>query len=127
MKQKKIAVLMVEPGKEPVRTELTNTLEALQEAVSIDAPERGLIELIGIAPGILLLCNEEGKLLDLEPNRRVGDDIITGVFYVVSEDGEGNLASLSEEDFRFYEQRFHEAEFISEDELAAIPLMRFFC
>ena len=34
-------------------------------------------------------CNEEGKLIDLPGNRRVGDDIIAGTFYVCGSDDAG--------------------------------------
>ena len=43
MKQKKIKVLMVEPGKHPIETELDNTLDSLQKAVSIGTDYQGLI------------------------------------------------------------------------------------
>ena len=43
MKQKEIVVLMVKPSESPKLTTLTNTLDNLQKAVSIDAPSQGLI------------------------------------------------------------------------------------
>ena len=97
MKQKKIKVLMVEPGKHPTVTELDNNLDSLQKAVSINCDYQGLIEIIPIEPGVVFLCNEEGKLNGMEGNRKFGYDILCGVFYVCSEDDDGNLASLSEE------------------------------
>lgn len=92
MKQKEITVLMVEPNKHPIITTIKNDLDSLQKAVSIGADYQGLIEIIGIDDGVCILCNEEGKLIGLEGNRRVGTDIIAGVFYVVGEDGYGNLS-----------------------------------
>ena len=41
MKQKKIKVLMVEPGKNPIETELSNDLDSLQKAVSIGTDYQG--------------------------------------------------------------------------------------
>lgn len=95
MKESSINVLMVEPHKHPQRTTIKNDLDSLQKAVSVGSDYQGLIELIWVEEGVLILCNEEGKINGLEPNRRFGDDILCGVFYVVSEDNDGNLASLS--------------------------------
>ena len=88
MNAKEITVLMVEPGKHPRVTTLGTELDDLQKAVSIGADYQGLIEIINIGNGDCLLCNEEGKLIGLEGNRRLGNDIIVGVFYIMSEDDE---------------------------------------
>ena len=65
MKKREITVLMVEPGKPPAVTTLTNDLDSLQKAVSIGADYQGLVELIGLEEGVDILCNEEGKLIGL--------------------------------------------------------------
>ena len=95
MKEKEITVVKVEPMKEPVIATLTNDLDHLQKAVSIGADHQGLIEFVYLEDNVSILCNEEGKLIGLTPNRRLGDDILCGVFYVVAEDDKGNLISLS--------------------------------
>ena len=110
MGKKKITVLMVEPGKHPMVTTLDNDLDSLQKAVSIGADYQGLIEIIGIGNGDCILCNGEGKLIGLEGNRRIGNDIIAGVFYIMSEGEDGELASLSEEKIKSYTERFWEPE-----------------
>ena len=110
MKQKEIRVLMVEPGKHPRVTVLQDDLDSLQKAVSIGAGYQGLIEIISIGNGDCILCNEEGKLIGLDGNRRIGNDIIVGVFYIMSENEEGELVSLSEKKIKFYEKRFWEPE-----------------
>ena len=102
MKQKEIKVLMVEPGKHPREVVIHNDLDSLQKAVSIGTDYQGLIEIIGIDDRVCILCNEEGKLIGLEGNRRFGDDIIAGVFYVVGEDGCGNLTSLPDAEMEKY-------------------------
>ena len=109
MKEKEIKVLMVEPGKAPKVTTIKNELESLQDAVSIGADERGLIEIITISEDACILCNEEGKLIGLEPNRRLGDDILCGVFYVTG-NGEEELASLSDELIEEYSKIFEKPE-----------------
>ena len=117
MKDNVIKALKVEPKKEPEVCLLKNELKMLQEAVSIGADEIGLIEIITIDAGVCLLCNEEGKLIGLEPNRRIGNDIICGVFYIIGEDENGVLKSLSEEDTEYYANYFKDYEEISQEEV----------
>jgi len=126
MKEKTITALMVEPGKHPEVVTLENTLDALQKAVSIGADYQGLIEIIEIENGVCLLMNEEGKLIGLEGNRKVGNDIITGVFYVVGEDGRGNLTSLSDDTILRYKEHFWEPEKYSEEDVNEAIFMRLF-
>ena len=126
MKEKEIKGLMVEPGKAPSVTTITNELESLQKAVSIGADYVGYIEIIGIDDNVCILCNEEGKLINLEPNRRFYNDIICGVFYVVGEDDEGNLTSLSEKAIEYYTKYFAEPETFTEDDVDKVTFIRFF-
>lgn len=126
MKQKVIEVLMVEPGKEPSVVRLENDLTALQEAVSIGASYRGLIEIIPLEDDVCILGNEEAKLIGLEPNRRLWSDILCGVFYVVGQDDEGNLCSLSAEHIAYYKEYFAIPEFISREEAEDALMMGFF-
>ena len=126
MKQKKLEVLMVEPMKEPRMVTLDNNLTALQEAVSIGADYRGLIEIIPLDDEANILCNEEAKLLELEPNRRLWSDILCGVFYVTGQDNEGNLCSLSAERMAYYKDFFAEPEVISSEEAENALIAGFF-
>ena len=118
MKQKEIKVLMVAPGEHPKEVVLKNDLDALQKAVSIGCEYQGLIEVISLEKGVCIICNEEGKLLGLEGNRRLCSDIIAGVFYVVGEDKCGNFVSLTEAQMQYYIKRFWEPEQISPDGIA---------
>ena len=113
MKEKEIKVLKVEPGKAPEVVFLKNELHELQKAVSIGAPDVGLIEIIDINDEVCILCNEEGKLLGLEPNRRFRKDILVGVFYVC----EGELASLSEPMLEHCSKLFAIPDVIDPDEV----------
>lgn len=117
MKEKDIKVLMVEPGKAPAVTTIKNELHSLQEAVSIGAECVGYIEIIGIDDNVCILCNEEGKLINLEPNRRFYNDVICGVFYVVGEDDEGNLTSLPEKFIKYYTDYFSSIEELTSDDV----------
>jgi hypothetical protein len=120
MKEKTIRVLKVAPKELPVVVYLTNELSALQDAVE------GLIEIIEIDGKTCLLCNEEGKLNGMEPNRRFGSDVLCGTFYVTGQDKHGNLASLSQKNIQTYTAMFHEIEDISREEAEQAMFMRFF-
>ena len=124
MKEKTIKVLKVEPKKLPEVCELENELEALQKAVSIGADYTGLIEILYVNERICILCNEEGKLIGLEPNRRIRNDILCGVFYVTGQDREGNLTSLTDDEIETFKSVFGVVEDISPDEVE--PTMKIF-
>lgn len=68
-----IKVLYKEPGKEPEVREIANDLPTIQSLVG------GYIESVTL-DDIVLICNEEGKLLRMEPNLYVEaiDDVICG-------------------------------------------------
>ena len=120
MKEQRIKVLMVEPGEHPKITYLDNNLRALQKAVSIGADYTGLIEILSLDDTTCILCNEEGKLIGLEPNRRLGDDVLCGVFYVVDQNKHGDLTSLSEEAIQTCTERFYEPEDIEDSSITLI-------
>ena len=116
MKEKTIKVLKVAPKMPPAIVTLDNNLRALQEAVSIGADYVGLIEIIDLDDKACILCNEEGKLIQLEPNRRFYDDVLCGVFYVTGQDKQGNLTSLSDAQIKHYTDVYAIPENISPDE-----------
>ena len=76
MKEEEIRVLKVEPMEPPKMISLKNDLDSLQKAVSIGAPEQGLIELVHIEDNVYCLGNEEAKIIGLPPNRYLGNDSI---------------------------------------------------
>lgn len=126
MKQKIIEVLMVEPGREPRLVHLTNDLSALQTAVSVGADYVGLIEIIPLNDDMCILCNEEGKLIGLEPNRRLWSDVLCGVFYVTGQDNEGNLCSLTAKQMEYAKAFFAAPEKISQEEAEATLITGFY-
>ena len=126
MKQKEIIALMVEPGKHPRVTKLKDDLDSLQKAVSIGADYQGLIEFVSLRNGDCIMCNEEGKLIGLEGNRRFGDDILVGVFYIMSENEDGDLVSLSERKIKHYTNVFWEPETFDRTEIEGTITCRFY-
>ena len=73
-----------------------NTLEAFQSIVG------GYIEHFAeTESGIHFFCNEEGKLLGLQPNViTVHRDIVVGTIFAVRSDADGEFVSLTDEDFK---------------------------
>lgn len=90
LKERQILVVVKEPGK-PARVDplFDNTLVAFQSAVG------GYIECVpvGYALDVVLICNEEGKLLGLPFNVRLGFDDVVGTVVVCGVRGE-EFASL---------------------------------
>ena len=43
-------------------------------------------------------CNDEGKLIGLDPNLIFYDDIIVGTIFIARTDEDGDMASLTDED-----------------------------
>ena len=64
----------------------------------------------------LLICNEEGKLNGMQGNRRIGNDVIAGPFFIVGEDGD-EFRSLTDEEVKASLKRFAEPEEISQEEV----------
>jgi len=104
--EKSIRVLIVEPM-EPPRVELIpNTLEAKQGIVG------GLIQAIYPYPdNVAVVCNDEGKLIGLPLNRRIGHDIIAGNFIVCGVDNRNaSFSSLTEAQVKRYQEKFSNIE-----------------
>ena len=102
-------VLLVKPEMHPQVVEIENELELLQKIVG------GLIETVyPFEDKVCLICNEEGKLLNLQMNRALYDngsvyDVIAGDFLVVGM-GVEDFCSLTDEQIERYEERFHQPE-----------------
>ena len=118
-KEPEITVLKVEPGKAPEEVTIPNTLEAMQQMVG------GLIEIVYL-DDICLVCNEEGKLMGLEGNRRLGDDIVVGTFFLIGENGRGEFRSLSPEQLQWGQERFSEPEFFQPGEIERTMRIEFY-
>lgn len=105
-------VVYVEPHRKPFVSEIEHTLDAEQKAVG------GLIEIVYNEDGTAIICNEEGKLIGLDGNRRIGNgsSIIAGSFFVVGLT-EDDFCSLTDEEAQKYMERFSEPEEIPEEDV----------
>ncbi len=122
----KISVLLVEPNKYPKMIEIDDTLEAMQTVVGGDIEEYMPFE-----DEVAIICNEEGKITGMAPNRAVYEensremlDIICGKFFIVYAPFEAErfqslppaLAEKYREKFK-YPERFMRVN----NEIVAVP------
>lgn len=105
-KEKVITVLVVEPMKRPDVRQIDNTLESMQKNVG------GLIQPIyPFDDPVALVCNDEGKLMGLPPNRLLRDDsgqpydLICGTFFITGL-GTEDFTSLTDEQIGKYTKLF---------------------
>lgn len=94
---KSITVLKVSPGCSPEVISIPHTLEAMQTVVG------GSIQAVyPFEDSVAMVCNEEGKVLNMEPNRAIRDrdtgeiqDVICGTFFIcgLTEDDFGSLTN----------------------------------
>ena len=102
----KIRILYKKVGKTPKMMLIDNTLEAKQKLVG------GLIEVVQYGD-VLLICNEEGKILNLPPNVIFDYDYIAGDCFVIGDDYErGDFKSLTFEEIERYTQELSKRSFI---------------
>ena len=91
MKKECIRVYYKRPGKNLIEVKIPNELEWIQGAVE------GYFEAVTLKPGengmpdLVMLCNEEGKLKEMEPNFRWMNDVVVGPVLFVGADDEGDF------------------------------------
>lgn len=110
-----IKILVIEPNKKPYVKEINNELKAFQSIVD------GYIQTIALIKDSILVCNEEGKIRDLQPNRilkashicNIKDakddkcvDSLCGTFFILRLDDECELNTISEEQIKYWTEEF---------------------
>ena len=101
-------VIVVEPKKKPEVREIGDSLESMQKIVG------GSIEVVyPFEEPVALICNEEGKLLNLPLNRALRDDegnvydIISGTFFVCAVPPDSDhFTGLTDQQVKTYIERF---------------------
>ena len=104
-------VLVVEPEQRPEEREIEDSLNAMQGIVG------GLIQPIYLENSVVLVCNDEGKLLDLPANRGLRDEngqlcnIVFGTFFLCNAlPDSDHFTSLTSEQIEQYRERFYTPE-----------------
>ncbi len=108
--EEKIAVLAVEPGKEPYVQEISGTLESLQNEVGGD-----IQAVYPYRDTVAIVCAEEGKLMGMPFNRALRDedgviyDVLVGKFLIVGL-GKEDFTSLPDNLIKKYHDKFKTPE-----------------
>ena len=104
-------VLVVEPEHKPEVRDLDDSLKAMQKIVG------GLIQPIYLDDSVALICNDEGKLMNLTANRGLRDkngqiyDIVFGTFFLCGAHADSDsFASLTSEQIERYQKQFYTPE-----------------
>lgn len=120
-------VLVVEPEHRPEVREIDGSLKSMQEIVG------GLIQPVPLLgdSAIVLVCNDEGKLMNLPANRGLRDengklyDIICGTFFLCGTPaGCDHFISLTSEQIEQYRERFYTPEMFwgADGRIVCLPL-----
>lgn len=117
----KLKCLYVEAKKLPKEIEIDDNIEVLQSLV------KGYIECIYLPKDedVILVCNDSGKINNMELNRDIGYDIIAGPFLIVGNDIEnGEFKSLTDDQLLKYKGIFgKESIKQTENKINAIKMM----
>lgn len=106
-------ILVVEPEHRPEVREIDGSLKTMQSIVD------GLIQAIPLIDDLdtVLVCNDEGKLLNLPANRGLRDengqiyDIVCGTFFICgAPGGSDHFTSLLPEQIERYRKQFYTPE-----------------
>lgn len=103
----KISVLIVKPNEKPYAAEIEHTLAEMQRIVSGDIQAVHLNR-----DPVVVVCNENGKILGLELNRALKNDsgkivdVLVGTFIICGK-GEGNFCSLTPDMADKYKKMFY--------------------
>lgn len=65
----------------------------------------------------IVISNEESKLIGMDGNRRVNDQIYAGPMLISADDGSGELTDLTDEQVAKYTEIFRHSEEISQEEV----------
>ena len=117
-------ILLVEPGRPAAEAEISGTLESMQTIVG------GTIEAVyPFEESVALICNDEGKLLGLPPNRALRDeegniyDVVCGIMFLCGAPPDSeNFCSLTPEQIKKYEKHFRYPEVFLRTERGIICL-----
>ena len=80
-KEVNLLVIIKNPGEDPYITHIPNTLESFQAVVG------GYIETVTLFKDVVFICNEEGRLKNLQPNVSVGGYDFVGPIVAVGVKG----------------------------------------
>jgi len=107
--QNPIQVLVLPPNGKAYIKNICEDPETVQELVE------GHIQYVTIEYDAVLVCNVEDKFLGLTPDRRVGNYIICGNFFIAGRNDSEYLVSLTEKQIEEYQEKFMRIEELEVD------------
>ena len=107
-------ILVIEPERRPEVREIDGSLKSMQEIVG------GWIQaLYPFDEPVALVCNDEGKLMNLPANCGLRDesgqiyDIVCGTFFLCGAPADSDhFVSLPPEQIKLYQEQFHTPEML---------------
>lgn len=111
-----VDALCIEPGKSPYPCRLCDDGDYLNHCVSPAPYITYTAAALKIENNIAAVYCRNGHLFSLPCNRRVGDKIICGVFFIVRVK-DGKLKSLTDADVVKYSLQYWDAESYTDDEI----------
>lgn len=123
---KLIDALMVKPMKIPQITRLCTDRRYLDAAVSVGADAECSATVLEISDNLGILYAWDAPALGMLGNRKIGNRIIPGIFYVVGYK-DGHLNSLSPDEIAEYTCKFQNPEIFTHDEIVNSWFDGLFC
>lgn len=91
---KQLTVLVKEPGKEPRIAMVGNDLGSMYALIGCERME--VVRLPRPCSVAVMVCDEEGKLNNREPNFVIGCDVIVGTVFFCCTGGDGEFRSITQ-------------------------------
>ena len=111
-----VTALKFEVGKNPCPCRLCDDGDYLNHCVSPDSYLTYTAAALKVDTGIAAIYCRNGHMFSLSGNRRIGDRVICGVFYIVRVK-DGKLKSLTDTDVVKYSLQYWHAERFNDDEI----------
>ena len=89
--------LYMRPDEQPRAEYLNGTEEQMENLLD------GKIASVGVDDGICVFYNAFSELMQMPENRTIGEHNFCGPMFVIAYDNFGNILSLNDDDFAYYE------------------------
>lgn len=126
MKKEKIKSLLIEPNMPPKVAYIEPSMRTFRKLVNANNIKHSGVEAKKLEKNIYAIFNKDRFLANLEPNRRIGNDIIAGNIYIVATNDNRFPISLTDEQTSKYALRFWNAESFDDMEVAEANLNTLF-
>lgn len=111
--------IKIMPGQRPEVINISSDYKELRNIIG------GIVEYVPMEKNLMLLCDEEFKLKNLELNRRVEGINIAGPILIIGgpEDEESVLTGLTDEDIVELKSKYMEIPTFTDEEKKQVPII----